>query len=124
MFSDSLYYIYTEFKAFNTALERHLVGSEGSARLLLNHCFFSFLLIKKLDIFCITTHSSLYDYLYLSLCRGGVKENDIIISVNGVRISSAADVSAVINSHSMLHIIVRRGNEDVPLTVVPMEIDP
>ncbi|XP_060789272.1 serine protease HTRA1A-like [Neoarius graeffei] len=55
---------------------------------------------------------------------GGVKENDIIISVNGVRISSAADVSAVINSHTVLHIIVRRGNEDIPLTVVPMEIDP
>ncbi|XP_053489886.1 serine protease HTRA1A-like [Ictalurus furcatus] len=55
---------------------------------------------------------------------GGVKENDIIISVNGVRISSAADVSAVINTHATLHIVVRRGNEDVPLTVVPMEIDP
>ncbi|XP_034163683.2 serine protease HTRA1A [Pangasianodon hypophthalmus] len=55
---------------------------------------------------------------------GGVKENDIIISVNGVRISSAADVSAVINKHGVLRIIVRRGNEDVPLTVVPVEIDP
>ncbi|XP_053366511.1 serine protease HTRA1A-like [Clarias gariepinus] len=55
---------------------------------------------------------------------GGVKENDIIISVNGVRISSASDVSAVIKTHSMLNIIVRRGNEDVPLTVIPMEIDP
>ncbi|KAI5622896.1 serine protease HTRA1A precursor [Silurus asotus] len=55
---------------------------------------------------------------------GGVKENDIIISVNGVRISSAADVSAVINTNTMLRIIVRRGNEDVPLTIVPMEIDP
>ncbi|XP_058255924.1 serine protease HTRA1A-like [Hemibagrus wyckioides] len=55
---------------------------------------------------------------------GGVKENDIIISVNGVRISSAADVSSVINTNAMLNIIVRRGNEDVPLTVVPMEIDP
>lgn len=53
-----------------------------------------------------------------------MKENDIIISVNGVRISSAADVSAVMNKHGVLHIIVRRGNEDVPLTVVPTEIDP
>lgn len=56
--------------------------------------------------------------------EGGVKENDIIISVNGVRISSSSDVSAVVNSHAVLRIIVRRGNEDVPLTVVPMEIDP
>ncbi|XP_026999873.2 serine protease HTRA1A-like isoform X1 [Tachysurus fulvidraco] len=55
---------------------------------------------------------------------GGVKESDIIISVNGVQISSSADVSAVVNTHSVLNIIVRRGNEDVPLTVVPMEIDP
>ncbi|TTX39228.1 Serine protease HTRA1A [Bagarius yarrelli] len=39
-------------------------------------------------------------------------------------ISKTPAAVAVINSHALLRIIVRRGNEDVPLTVVPMEIDP
>ncbi|KAM6916331.1 LOW QUALITY PROTEIN: serine protease HTRA1A-like [Xenentodon cancila] len=55
---------------------------------------------------------------------GGLKEHDVIISINGQRISSASDVSAAIKRDDSLRIVVRRGNEDAILTLVPMEIDP
>ncbi|KPP62983.1 hypothetical protein Z043_118785, partial [Scleropages formosus] len=55
---------------------------------------------------------------------GGLKEHDVIISINGQRISSAGDVSAVIKQDSTLRLVVRRGNEDAILTIVPEEIDP
>ncbi|KAI1236141.1 hypothetical protein IHE44_0001415 [Lamprotornis superbus] len=55
---------------------------------------------------------------------GGLKDNDVIISINGQSISSASDVSDIIKKDSTLHMVVRRGNEDVMLTVVPEEIDP
>ena len=57
-------------------------------------------------------------------CRGGLKENDVIISINGQSVVSANDVSDVIKKESTLHMVVRRGNEDVMLTVTPEEIDP
>lgn len=37
---------------------------------------------------------------------------------------SASDVSDVIKKESTLHMVVRRGNEDTMITVVPEEIDP
>lgn len=55
---------------------------------------------------------------------GGLKEHDVIISINGQRVSSATDVSGAIKKDSTLKVVVRRGNEDAILTVVPMEIDP
>uniref|UniRef100_A0A3Q3W2I2 HtrA serine peptidase 1 n=1 Tax=Mola mola TaxID=94237 RepID=A0A3Q3W2I2_MOLML len=55
---------------------------------------------------------------------GGLKEHDVIISINGERISTATDVSATIKKDGNLSVVVRRGNEDVILMVVPMEIDP
>ncbi|KAL7383089.1 hypothetical protein ABVT39_004703 [Epinephelus coioides] len=54
----------------------------------------------------------------------GLKEHDVIISINGQRISSATDVSNAIKRDGTLRVVVRRGNEDAILTVVPMEIDP
>lgn len=65
-------------------------------------------------------HSS----LHLLSFSGGLKEHDVIISINGQRISSATDVSAAIKREGNLRIVVRRGNEDAILTVVPVEIDP
>lgn len=62
--------------------------------------------------------------LLLLSSSGGLKEHDVIISINGQRISSATDVSAVIKKEDTLRVVVRRGNEDAILTVVPMEIDP
>ncbi|XP_064000290.1 serine protease HTRA1 isoform X2 [Pogoniulus pusillus] len=55
---------------------------------------------------------------------GGLKDNDVIISINGQSISSASDVSDIIKKDSTLNMVVRRGNEDVMLTVVPEEINP
>ncbi|XP_030057768.1 serine protease HTRA4 [Microcaecilia unicolor] len=53
----------------------------------------------------------------------GMKDHDVIIGINGKTVSSTEDVSeAVKNSHA-LSIVVRRGNEDVILTVVPEEVD-
>lgn len=54
----------------------------------------------------------------------GLKEHDVIISINGQRISSATDVSTIIKKENTLRVVVRRGNEDAILTVVPVEIDP
>lgn len=57
-------------------------------------------------------------------CSGGLKENDVIISINGQSVVSANDVSDVIKKESTLNMVVRRGNEDVMVTVIPEEIDP
>lgn len=56
--------------------------------------------------------------------RGGLKESDVIISINGQRITSASDVSTAIKKDETLRTVVRRGNEDVILTIIPEEIDP
>lgn len=61
--------------------------------------------------------------LFLS-SSAGLKEHDVIISINGQRISSANDVTSAIKQDGTLRVVVRRGNEDAILTVVPMEIDP
>ncbi|XP_030642478.1 serine protease HTRA1A [Chanos chanos] len=55
---------------------------------------------------------------------GGLKEHDVIISINGQRIASATDVSNAIKKDATLRVVVRRGNEDAILTIIPMEIDP
>lgn len=60
-----------------------------------------------------------------SLCdRAGLKERDVIISINGEPVASASDVSNAIKRDDKLKTVVRRGNEDVILTIVPEEIDP
>lgn len=55
---------------------------------------------------------------------GGLKDSDVIISINGQRVSSANDVSTAIRRDDSLRMVVRRGNEDVMVTVIPEEIDP
>ncbi|ERE77378.1 serine protease HTRA1-like protein [Cricetulus griseus] len=55
---------------------------------------------------------------------GGLKENDVIISINGQSVVTANDVSDVIKKENTLNMVVRRGNEDIMLTVIPEEIDP
>ncbi|GAA6090222.1 serine protease HTRA1B, partial [Tachysurus ichikawai] len=55
---------------------------------------------------------------------GGLQESDVIISINGQRITSASDVSDAIKKDNTLRTVVRRGNEDVILTIVPEEIEP
>uniref|UniRef100_A0A8C7IG26 HtrA serine peptidase 1 n=1 Tax=Oncorhynchus kisutch TaxID=8019 RepID=A0A8C7IG26_ONCKI len=55
---------------------------------------------------------------------GGLKEHDVIISINGQQITSATDVSTIIKKDTTLQVVVRRGNEDTIITITPMEIDP
>ncbi|XP_061767615.1 serine protease HTRA1B-like [Nerophis ophidion] len=55
---------------------------------------------------------------------GGLKEHDVIISINNKRMTSANDVSAAVKKDPALKVVVRRGNEDAMVTVVPVEIDP
>ncbi|XP_078135563.1 serine protease HTRA1B [Sander vitreus] len=54
----------------------------------------------------------------------GLQERDVIISINGERITTASDVSAAIKRDETLRTVVRRGNEDVLLTIVPEELEP
>lgn len=63
-------------------------------------------------------------FLVYSRDRAGLHERDVIISINGEQISSASDVSEVIRGGDTLRTVVRRGNEDVILTIVPEEIEP
>ncbi|XP_051928649.1 serine protease HTRA1B-like isoform X1 [Hippocampus zosterae] len=54
----------------------------------------------------------------------GLRESDVIISINGERVTSAADVSAAIRRDDTLRLVVRRGNEDVIVSVVPDDVAP
>ncbi|XP_061731979.1 serine protease HTRA1B-like [Nerophis ophidion] len=54
----------------------------------------------------------------------GLQDSDVIISINGERVTSASDVSAAIKRDATLRTVVRRGNEDVVVTVLPEEAEP
>ncbi|XP_077594556.1 serine protease HTRA1B-like isoform X2 [Stigmatopora nigra] len=54
----------------------------------------------------------------------GLRESDVIISINGARVASATDVSSAIRSDDTLRLVVRRGNEDVIVNVVPIDVEP
>ncbi|TNN03397.1 serine protease HTRA1B [Takifugu flavidus] len=56
--------------------------------------------------------------------RAGLQDKDVIISINGEQISSSSDVSEIIKTGSVLRTVVRRGNEDVILTIIPEEMEP
>lgn len=64
----------------------------------------------------------MFSFVFFS--SGGLKENDVIISINGQSVVTANDVSDVIKKENTLNMVVRRGNEDVMITVIPEEIDP
>ncbi|XP_067858396.1 serine protease HTRA1B [Heptranchias perlo] len=55
---------------------------------------------------------------------GGLKDNDVIISINNQLVTSSSDVSEAIKKDSSLAIVVRRSNEDVIINVVTEEIEP
>ncbi|KAJ8391789.1 hypothetical protein AAFF_G00085610 [Aldrovandia affinis] len=55
---------------------------------------------------------------------GGLKQHDVIISINGQRTASAGDVSNAIKRDATLRMVVRRGNEDAIITIIPDEVDP
>uniref|UniRef100_A0A8C5R3K8 HtrA serine peptidase 1 n=1 Tax=Leptobrachium leishanense TaxID=445787 RepID=A0A8C5R3K8_9ANUR len=55
--------------------------------------------------------------------EAGLKESDVIISIGGKTITSTNDVSEAVKEDSTLRIVVRRGNEDIAISVTPTEID-
>uniref|UniRef100_A0A7N8XIY2 HtrA serine peptidase 1b n=1 Tax=Mastacembelus armatus TaxID=205130 RepID=A0A7N8XIY2_9TELE len=54
----------------------------------------------------------------------GLKEGDVIININGVQVTSGNHVSEFIKRDDKLRTVVRRGNEDVILTIIPEELNP
>uniref|UniRef100_A0A8C3T6B6 HtrA serine peptidase 4 n=1 Tax=Chelydra serpentina TaxID=8475 RepID=A0A8C3T6B6_CHESE len=53
----------------------------------------------------------------------GMRDGDVIISINGKTVTSTEDVSEAVKNNDVLSIVVRRGNEDVNLNIIPDEID-
>uniref|UniRef100_A0A6I8QNI6 HtrA serine peptidase 4 n=1 Tax=Xenopus tropicalis TaxID=8364 RepID=A0A6I8QNI6_XENTR len=53
----------------------------------------------------------------------GMKDHDVIISLNGKMVSSTEEVSEAVRNNDTLSIVVRRGNEDIILNVVPEEME-
>ncbi|XP_053574058.1 serine protease HTRA4 [Bombina bombina] len=54
--------------------------------------------------------------------NAGMKDHDVIISINGKMVSSTDEVSEAVRKNETLSIVVRRGNEDIILNVVPEEM--
>ncbi|XP_054645705.1 serine protease HTRA1-like [Dunckerocampus dactyliophorus] len=54
----------------------------------------------------------------------GLRYRDVIVAVNGKSVKSASDVDAAMMRDDTLLVVVKRGNEDVNLSIVPKEIDP
>ncbi|XP_007429980.1 serine protease HTRA1 [Python bivittatus] len=53
----------------------------------------------------------------------GLKDGDVIIAINGKQVASTHDVTDAVQNNHTLAMVVRRGNEDIILTVTPVEID-
>ncbi|XP_069801302.1 serine protease HTRA1-like isoform X2 [Dendropsophus ebraccatus] len=52
----------------------------------------------------------------------GMKDHDVIISINGRTVATTEEVSEAVKNSETLSIVVRRGNEDIILNVVPEEM--
>uniref|UniRef100_A0A8C6XFV8 PDZ domain-containing protein n=1 Tax=Naja naja TaxID=35670 RepID=A0A8C6XFV8_NAJNA len=55
--------------------------------------------------------------------RAGLKDGDVIIAINEKQVTSTHEVTEAVRNNSILAVIVRRGNEDIILTVTPDQID-
>ncbi|XP_028564603.1 serine protease HTRA4 isoform X1 [Podarcis muralis] len=53
----------------------------------------------------------------------GLQDGDVIIAINGKTVTSTRDVTDTVQNSDTLSIVVRRGNEDLIVTVTPDEID-
>ncbi|KAH0623112.1 hypothetical protein JD844_031084 [Phrynosoma platyrhinos] len=53
----------------------------------------------------------------------GLEDGDVIIAINGKTVTSTRDVTEAVQNNDTLAFVVRRGNEDIILTVTPDEID-
>lgn len=50
-------------------------------------------------------------------------DHDVIVGINGRPIHTTQDVSEAVQSGAALSVVVRRKDEDVPLTIVPEDTD-
>ncbi|KAF7242119.1 Serine protease HTR4, partial [Varanus komodoensis] len=53
----------------------------------------------------------------------GLQDGDVLISIDGKRVTSTEDVTDAVQNAATLTVVVRRGNQDLSLTVTPDEID-
>lgn len=60
--------------------------------------------------------------LFFLTCRAGLKEHDVIISINRRDVSSTQEVSDAVQSGVVLSVVVRRRDGDVTLAVVPEDV--
>lgn len=58
----------------------------------------------------------------VALYSAGMKDHDVIISINGRTVNTTEEVSEAVKISETLSIVVRRGNEDIILNVVPEEM--
>ncbi|KAL7981383.1 hypothetical protein Chor_002279 [Crotalus horridus] len=55
--------------------------------------------------------------------NAGLQDGDVIIAINEKPVTSTHDVTEAVRNNRTLSVVVRRGNEDIILTVTPDEID-
>ncbi|CAL9699191.1 unnamed protein product [Knipowitschia caucasica] len=80
---------------------------------------------RQVDIPDVTSGAYVIDVISRTPAEtAGLRESDVIISINGETVTSANDVSAAIKRDQTLKTVVRRGNEDVIINIVPESIDP
>uniref|UniRef100_UPI00358F46C7 serine protease HTRA2, mitochondrial-like n=1 Tax=Myxine glutinosa TaxID=7769 RepID=UPI00358F46C7 len=66
-------------------------------------------------IYRVTQHSPAY--------IAGVVPGDIVLKANGKPVRSAADIYTAVSSQPSLTLVVRRGNQEITLTVTPEAVD-
>ncbi|XP_059920359.1 serine protease HTRA1 isoform X2 [Gadus macrocephalus] len=53
----------------------------------------------------------------------GVRTHDVILRINGRAVETTQDVSEAVANDDLLSVVLRRGDRDVTLTIVPAQID-
>lgn len=53
------------------------------------------------------------------LCRGGIKEGDVIVKLNGRPLKSTADLQGALQEETALLLEVRRDNDDLLFNIEP-----
>nr|XP_057928390.1 serine protease HTRA1B-like [Doryrhamphus excisus] len=54
----------------------------------------------------------------------GLQRQDVIVAVDGEPVMSTGDLDAAMKRDDTLHVVVKRGKEDVNISIVPKEFDP
>lgn len=65
--------------------------------------------------------SFVFQWDFCFVCSAGMREHDVIISINGKDIHTTKDVSNAVQSSTLLSVMVRRKDGDVMLTIALQE---